>query len=116
MQADSGLAGVIPPLFHSCMPFLFPFCTTCVQICEDDVQYNCNHFEASFALRDAVVDQKYPPELTFKIMYDTSLTFSNGGEPTFVHIFIDDTSKGQLQFPTAIYRRRTGEDNTCNRV
>lgn len=102
-------------IFHSCMPFLFSFCTTCLQVYENDVQYSCNRFETSFTLRDAVEGGKYPPQLTFKIMYDTSLTFSNGGEPTFVHTFIDGTSKGQLQFPTAVYRR-TGEDDIFSKV
>lgn len=53
--------------------------------------------------------------MTFKIVYDTSLNFSNGGEPTLVPIFIDGASKEGLQFPTTVYRR-SGEDDICNHV
>ena len=84
-----------------------------LQVHEDDVQYSCNLIESPYALKRAVMDDQYPPKLTFRIIYDTHLAFSNAGEHKFVHLYIDGTSKGRLTFPTSVYRRRRGEDDMC---
>ena len=73
-----------------------------IQVCSDEVAYDCNKESDEVKLESEVLMHIYPPAIPFVVKYYFPHECSRGVKVE--KLIIKDTSKGSIPFPFKVYQ------------